>query len=1167
MQTLPRRSLRSGTALLWMFLGLLGGVGCYAAGRPAAGGTLPRHGAAVRIPAAGRRTGNAVRPRGSDPSGFAWVQTTASAGSGTDVAQAVTFARDGSVVAAGYVANSPSEGTLFTVTKYSSNGSVLWSQTLGGPNIFAHARGVAVDSADNVIAVGDVAGLFTVAKWDAFGNLLWSFPDPQAQVQELGSASSVAVDRNDNIFVGGDVYTLDPMGLPGPDQFAVMRFQPNGTRAWEQLLGFSGAADSVAVDANNDVIAGGTTSFDSPQLFYVVKLGNGKGDVRWSQVVKGNSGEALSVAVDPQNNVLAAGYVDNATRDFTVTKLTPDTGDFVWLKELDSPSNSIDIAYAVASDSAGNAVVAGDLRDASGLDQFTVLKMAAADGSTVWSKFLQGNGTPTREDDNVARAVAVDGQGNVVAAGWLQNTNGHDFTATKLTAAGGTVWQRSIDGSLNGTDEAYAVAVDPNLNVAVAGMTENTNTLGDFTVAYGDEQAALLSNCSVTPTTFAPGGGTAALGVTAVDNFEIQSVFARIQRPDGSTVDVPLSAPPVVRFRPRSPNGNYSGSFVFPANTTGAPQVYPVSFYSIDSAGNQSPFVPCGSVTVNADTQPPVLSNPQANPAQLPQGGGSSTLSVNATDDQGVSTVIAVVTAPDGSQSTVTLVRNTTGDLTQYTGIFTAPAGPVGTPATYTLRFIATDTSGNAAAINGPNITVGTDTLAPTISNVQVTPRNLGADGGMVTVSADVTDNVGVGPVTATLTPPAGSPITVTLQQVTALRKPRVPGDGTYQGTLTVPANTAFSPLPYAVSVAAKDTSGNAATADGGSVTVAARIAPAPALTNLTVTPRNQPFTGGAVTISVDATDDAGIISVDATVTRPAGQTGLTVTLTRQGNSNTFTGSFNTTANLTQAPQIYAIQVLATNTQGATTNMDGGTVTVAAPAPIVLRNCAATPTHVTGAGGNVQVTVDVIAPAGVGRVFVTAVPTSKTGSVAVDLAPAGPGNNGVVSYTGTLPIPPNAVTSPLTYTLTITGTDLAGNSTTVDCGTVSQTAGGGGTIHVTPSSINFGNVRVGWGLRKKVVIQNTGVGTLSGAVSRPSGVFTIVGAEQPITSAKQPHVGPPSIPFVLEKGQKLVVTVQFAPVNHKPQQDTLVVTSSDPRNGRKTVKLRGVGCGTPAHGG
>jgi hypothetical protein len=109
---------------------------------------------------------------------------------------------------------------------------------------------------------------------------------------------------------------------------------------------------------------------------------------------------------------------------------------------------------------------------------FTVAKFDR-DGTLLWQRAL--NGTANGFDE--ARSVAVDNQGNAVTAGVTSNNGtSFDFTVAKFDRDGTLLWQQTLNGTANGgSGEAFSVAVDNQGNVVAAGFTRNPTS--DFTVA------------------------------------------------------------------------------------------------------------------------------------------------------------------------------------------------------------------------------------------------------------------------------------------------------------------------------------------------------------------------------------------------------------------------------------------------------------------------------------------------------------------------------------------------------------------------------------------------------------------------------------------------------------------------------------------------------------
>jgi outer membrane protein assembly factor BamB len=110
-------------------------------------------------------------------------------------------------------------------------------------------------------------------------------------------------------------------------------------------------------------------------------------------------------------------------------------------------------AQAVAVDGSGDVIAAGSI-DSSGGDDFMVIKFSAATGAELWRQQIDGTGDPYFESE-AARAVAVDASGDVIAAGYLSKFyTGYNFTAIKFSGAtGAELWRQQIDGTTRDNDD------------------------------------------------------------------------------------------------------------------------------------------------------------------------------------------------------------------------------------------------------------------------------------------------------------------------------------------------------------------------------------------------------------------------------------------------------------------------------------------------------------------------------------------------------------------------------------------------------------------------------------------------------------------------------------------------------------------------------------------
>jgi putative pyrroloquinoline-quinone binding quinoprotein len=354
----------------------------------------------------------------------AWQVSIDGTANGDDRVAAVAADPAGDVIAAGALQDRSSGTDFLVVKRAGTDGRELWRAVLNGTaNGDDRANAVAVDRAGDVVAAGVIR-----SAGPAFGDL--------AVVKLSGRT-----------------------GVP------VWRAQLNGT------AGVFGEALAVAVDAAGDVVAvGDVTNLITGIDFIVVKLSGATGAVLWRREIDsaGSNDVAQAVAIDANGDVLAAGFVINplTAADLAVVKLDGRTGREVWRSVVNGSANSADLALAIGVDRAGNAIAAGALQngapDAPRPD-FAVLKFRATDGRELWRATLEGGG---------ARAVAVDGDDDVVAAGVVANASqSSDFVVVKLGGAtGAPLWQRVVNTAPGSQGGANAVSVSPAGVVAAAGF-------------------------------------------------------------------------------------------------------------------------------------------------------------------------------------------------------------------------------------------------------------------------------------------------------------------------------------------------------------------------------------------------------------------------------------------------------------------------------------------------------------------------------------------------------------------------------------------------------------------------------------------------------------------------------------------------------------------------
>jgi len=172
------------------------------------------------------------------------------------------------------------------------------------------------------------------------------------------------------------------------------------------------------------------------------------------------------VAVDDEGNVAAAGYTFNTgtNLDFAVVKFDR-AGTLLWRQTVNGTPNGYDVAMSVAVDNEGNVVAAGSASNSGVNSGFTVAKFDR-EGASLWQQTVNGG------RGGSAYSLAVDSRGNVAAAGYTNNgPSYYDFMVVKFDADGTLLWQQTLNGTGNYFDTAFSVALDNQGNTVAGGWT------------------------------------------------------------------------------------------------------------------------------------------------------------------------------------------------------------------------------------------------------------------------------------------------------------------------------------------------------------------------------------------------------------------------------------------------------------------------------------------------------------------------------------------------------------------------------------------------------------------------------------------------------------------------------------------------------------------------
>jgi uncharacterized delta-60 repeat protein len=383
--------------------------------------------------------------------------TTDFAGDFDDVG-GVAIQGDGKIVVAGGATVSGVFDFDFALARYNVDGSL--DTTFDGDGKvttdfagdFHQARAVAIQGDGKIVAVGNASALgfpadFALARYNADGSLDTTFDgDGKVTTDFAGDfdvAEGVAIQGDGKIVAAGLAF------VSGNNDFALARYNPDGSL---------------------------DTTFD--------------GDGKVTTNFFAGYSEAHSVAMQGDGKIVAVGNASALGFDFALARYNADgsldaTFDSDGRVTTDIASDSFDGAEGVAIQGNGKIVAAGlaSLPEAADF----ALARYNADGSL--DPTFDGDGKVTTDfagGADVAYSVAIQTMGRIVAAGYAQ-LGTDDFALARYRTNGSLDPTFSGDGKVTTDfagdfDEARAVAIQANGRIVAAGVAFVTGN-GDFALA------------------------------------------------------------------------------------------------------------------------------------------------------------------------------------------------------------------------------------------------------------------------------------------------------------------------------------------------------------------------------------------------------------------------------------------------------------------------------------------------------------------------------------------------------------------------------------------------------------------------------------------------------------------------------------------------------------
>ena len=391
---------------------------------------------------------------------------------------------EGNTYVTGYV-EMAGRGNDFVTIKYSPAGTPLWTVTYDGPaSADDFPVALAVDSTGNVIVTGSSKGSgtgldFATIKYDPNGNVLWTARYNGPGINKDDVPAALSVDLLGNVYVTGSAKVGDKWG------FATVQYDPDGNQLWAVRYTGGNLSDDEAValtvDAGGSVYVAGKSKGPGSDFDYATVKYDALGNLIWAAryIGPGNSPDVpAQVAVDADGNVHVTGTSKGNNSDFDYATVKYDAhGRQLWLVRYNGLKNKADRATSLALDPSGNVIVTGTSTGIEGdLDYLTI--EYSPEGIKLWEARYNG----PADGDDLPQALAADNAGNVYVTGGSPGLGTKsDYATVKYSADGQKLWEARYDGPDNAEDVARALVLDGDNNVVVTGESKGTDGQYDCT--------------------------------------------------------------------------------------------------------------------------------------------------------------------------------------------------------------------------------------------------------------------------------------------------------------------------------------------------------------------------------------------------------------------------------------------------------------------------------------------------------------------------------------------------------------------------------------------------------------------------------------------------------------------------------------------------------------
>lgn len=365
------------------------------------------------------------------------------------------------------------------LAKYNSSGVQQWiAQYNGTANYHDLATGLFIDGSGNVYITGLVVNdtsTFTsdiiTIKYNSSGTRQW-IATYNGSGSSYDSGADLIVDGSGNVYITGTAYNT----VPNTDAVTI-KYNSSGTQQWIVVYNSTSNLNDAGVKINlngttvtiTTAVQVSSTNYRHRTFDYVASTGVLLGG-SISSSTSVTQGEATDIFRDALGNIYLTGGVSVTGQGYNVSTIKFDsTMALQWQRSYNGASNLDDFGNALQVDASGNVYVTGYTTDGTGGLNFATIKYNSS-GTQQWVSIY--NDSLNGKDE--ARAIALDNSGNVYVTGSAQTDaiNGLNFYTIKYNSSGTVLWSIDADGDKHLDDKANNIAIDNSGDIIITGQSK-----------------------------------------------------------------------------------------------------------------------------------------------------------------------------------------------------------------------------------------------------------------------------------------------------------------------------------------------------------------------------------------------------------------------------------------------------------------------------------------------------------------------------------------------------------------------------------------------------------------------------------------------------------------------------------------------------------------------